>query len=63
VEESTQHFEYAAEAIAPNPRLWRTLLFAHTPNHAGNCHTCYGVAWPCGPRVLAERAEEIHTGA
>lgn len=60
VEESTQHFD-RAEAIAGNPRLWRTLLFAHAPNRIGECHACYGVRWPCGTRALAERAEQIHT--
>ena len=57
VEESTQR----AEAIAGNPRLWRTLLFAHAPNRIGECHACFGVPWPCGTRTLAERAEQIHT--
>lgn len=60
MEESTQHFEKAAEAIAGNPRLWRALLFAHQPNGHGECHSCYGVRWPCGPRALAERAEQMH---
>jgi len=60
VEESTQHTD-RAEAIADNPRLWRTLLFAHAPNRIGECHACYGVLWPCRTRTLAERAEQIHS--
>ena len=60
VEESTQLLD-RAEAIAANPRLWRTLLFAHAPNLIGECHACYGVRWPCGTRTLAERAEQIHS--
>jgi hypothetical protein len=60
LEESTQHAD-RAEAIADNPRLWRTLLFAHAPNLIGECHACYGVSWPCGTRTLAERAEQLHT--
>ena len=61
VEELTQRAD-RAEAIAGNPRLWRTLLFAHAPNRIGECHACFGVPWPCGPRTLAERAEQIHAG-
>jgi hypothetical protein len=63
VEESTQHLDGAAHAIAGNPRLWRTLLFAHTPDTSGDCHACFGVRWPCGTRTLAERAEEIHAAS
>ncbi|HEX4247001.1 MAG TPA: hypothetical protein VH008_03980 [Pseudonocardia sp.] len=59
-EESTRRLD-SAEAIAGNPRLWRTLLFAHAPNLIGECHACRGVRWPCGTRTLAEQAEQIHT--
>lgn len=55
-----QHLDGAARAIADNPRLWRALLFAHTADPRGDCHSCHGVRWPCGPRALAERAEQIH---
>lgn len=50
----------AAAAIADKPRLWRAMLFAHQPDRHGRCITCIGAPWPCGPRTLAERAEEIH---
>ena len=62
MEESAQFPVPNAEAIAGNPRLWRALLFAHTANHSGTCHTCLGVRWPCSPRAAAERAEQIYNG-
>jgi hypothetical protein len=52
----------AAAALAENPRLWRILLFAHQPDRHGRCSACVSVRWPCGPRKLAERAEQIAEG-
>jgi hypothetical protein len=59
-EESPEPVESAAAAIADNRRLWRALLFAHQPDRHSRCITCTDTAWPCGPRALAERAEQIH---
>jgi hypothetical protein len=54
--------EPAAEEIEDNPRLWRTLLFAHQSDRYGRCIACANVRWPCRPRKLAERAEQIRYG-
>jgi hypothetical protein len=59
-EEGPDHVESAAAAIADKPRLWRTLLFAHQPDRHGRCVACGEADWPCAPRKLAERAEQIY---
>lgn len=57
---STPEIEDAARLLAENIRMWRGLLFAHTADADGYCHSCGHVRWPCEPRALAERAEQIH---
>jgi hypothetical protein len=67
LEEDSEHVEVesAAEArilLEDNPRRWRALLFAHQSDRHGHCTVCVNVRWPCRPRKLAERAEQIRYG-
>lgn len=55
----------AAEIIADSPEWWTRLRAAHPRGPDGTCLGCrsetgWTPRWPCGPRMIADRAKLLH---